>query len=181
MRQLSLSCADFEGWRPSFLKPGDEILTVTGKPLPLQLIIIHLVDNLNQLKDSLLERHFFAFKVPHFASVKTVKLVNLALKPINEEHEVIPRCRTEVLFVRDKELIELDLEVRVEEFLRFGRQTGNPLPDENLKNCRHDLTQVPSHMCLGVGANDEHVKLLLHATLVFAFVVTDEEFNVRLD
>ena len=146
MRQLSLSCANFEGWGPSFFKPGDEILTVTGKPLLLQLIIIHLVDNLNQLNDSLLERHFFAFKVTHFASVKTVKLVNLALKPINEEHEVIiPRCLTEVLFGRDKEHMELDLEVRVEEFLRFGRQTGNPLPliDENLLNFRHDPLQVP--------------------------------------
>ena len=73
-----------------------------------------------------------------------VKLVNPLLKPLYERHEVIiPRCLTEVLFGRDKELKELLLEVRVEEFLRFGRQTGNPLLDENLLNCRHDPLQVP--------------------------------------
>ena len=133
MRQLSLSCADFEGWGPSFLKPGDEILAVTGEPLILLVFMFHLFDNSDQLSDSLRERHQIAFKVPHVASVNRVKLFNLALKPIYEEHEVtIPRCQTEVLFVRDKELMELVLEVRVEEFLRLGRQTGNPLPDENL-------------------------------------------------
>ena len=144
MRKLSLVCADIEGWGPSFFKPGDEILAVTGDPLLFQVDILHRVDMSDQLIDSLLERHQIAFKVHHVAIVNLVQIFNPLLKPINEEHEVtIPRCLTEVLFVRDKELIELILEVRVEEFLRFGRQTGNPLLGENLLNFRHDPLQVP--------------------------------------
>ena len=143
MRQHSLLCADFEGWGPSFLKPGDEILAVTGDPLLFQVVILHRVDMSDQLIDSLLERHQIAFKVLHVAIVNLVQIFNPLLKPFNEEHEVTtPRCLTEVLFVRDKELMELSLEVRVEEFLRFGRQTGNPLLGENLLNFRHDPLQV---------------------------------------